>query len=517
MWSNHAVRFGYKASAEQFGPRDLLNFSVAAEKIGLETVAISDHFQPWRHHTGHAPYAPAWLGALGQRTRHVTLGTSTLTPTLRHHPAIVAQMFATLACLNPGRVFLGIGSGEAMNERPALGIDWPSYKERSGRIAEAVALLRRLWSEERVTFEGEYYQTLRATIYDRPKEPIPIYVAASGPKAAHLVGRIADGFICTSGKRSELYEELLATVKQGAVDAGRDFSEIDKFMEIKVSYDRDAQYAYDACEWWAALALSTEEKSGLEDPLELERLADANLDRAHTRFIVSDDPRVVLEGVEEYVDLGFTNLVFHGPGPDQNRFLQQFGTDVLPLLRKRFLDGGPVRTARERAKEVAELSEKTVKLAQTLEDAERTVAEVRRELDALGLLDRVSGFVEGLVLPTEAAETLQDELDKVAGEFHIAAGHPYLLGELYEQGDQVPLELLRACDELDACYIVACWECGKWFRSPVPLEKSATDDLENQLYACPYCHAVCEYDTEDHSLEPEVVERATGVNRTGRV
>lgn len=516
MKSRDVVRFGYKASAEQFAPRNLLDFSVAAEKIGLDTVAISDHFQPWRHRGGHAPYAPAWLGAIGQRTRRVALGTSTLTPTLRYHPAVVAQMFATLACMNPGRVFLGIGSGEAMNERPALGIDWPSYKERSQRLTEAVALMRRLWSEERVSFQGEFYQTVRATIYDRPETPIPIYLAASGPKAAHLVGRVADGFITTSGKRRDLYEELLGAVKQGAADAGRDFSEIDKYIEIKVSYDRDAQYAHEACNWWAALALSTEEKSGVEDPLELERLADANLDRAHTRFIVTDDPMDVLEGVEYYVGLGFTNLVFHGPGQDQHRFLQQFGADVLPLLRKRFVDGGPVRTARQRVDNVAELSEKVVNLAQTLDEAERTVAEVRRELDALGLSGKVSEYLDGLVFPTAMAETLQDELDQLAGELHIAAGQPYLLGDLYQEGDHIPLELLKACDEIDACYIVACWECGKWFRSPVRVENTLDDDLEDKTYACPYCHALGEYDTEDHSLEPEAVARATSLDRSPR-
>ena len=138
------VRLGYKASAEQFAPRELLEFAVKAEEIGLDVVAISDHFQPWRHNTGHAPYSIGWLSALGERTERVMLATSVLTPTFRYHPSVVAQAFATLACLNPGRVLLGIGGGEAMNERPAIGIEWPKYKERIARLTESVELMRKL-------------------------------------------------------------------------------------------------------------------------------------------------------------------------------------------------------------------------------------------------------------------------------------------------------------------------------------------------------------------------------------
>ncbi len=330
------MRFGYKASAEQFGPRELLEFAVLAERVGFDTIAVSDHFQPWRHNTGHAPNALVWLGALGQVTEQATMVTSVLTPTLRYNPSIIAQAFGTLGVLNPGRVILGVGTGESMNETPATMMDWPGPKERRMRLAEAIELVRQLWSEERVTFEGEYYRTRHATVYDRPDNQVPIYVAASGPLAAKLAGRTGDGFICTSGKPSELYEELLGKLREGAEGAGRDPEAIDRMIEIKVSYDRDAELARTNCHWWAALALSGEEKSGVEDPLELERLADANLDRAHTRFIVTNDPDECAERIRPYVDLGFTRLVFHGPGADQRRFLEQFSEDVLPLLRERF-------------------------------------------------------------------------------------------------------------------------------------------------------------------------------------
>jgi coenzyme F420-dependent glucose-6-phosphate dehydrogenase len=329
------VRIGYKASAEQFDPVALLDFSRRAEQVGLEIVSVSDHFQPWRHTGGHSPAAMPWLAALGQRTESALLGTSVLTPTLRYHPSVVAQSFATLGCLTPGRVFLGVGTGEAMNETPATGAEFPGRKERRQRLAEAIELIRALWSGERVDFEGGFYRTEKATVYDRPDQPVPIYVAASGPLAAKLAGRVGDGFICTSGKDPALYEELLGKVAEGAEAAGRDPAGIRRMIEVKVSYDRDAEAAVTNTHWWAALALKPEQKEGIEDPIEMERVADANLDQAHTRFICSNDPEAIVDGVARYAELGFDELVLHAPGPDQNRFLDEFAQDVLPRLRDR--------------------------------------------------------------------------------------------------------------------------------------------------------------------------------------
>ena len=330
-----AVRIGYKASAEQFDPVTLLEFAVEAERAGLEIVAVSDHFQPWRHSGGHSPAALPWLAAAGQRTERAVLGTSVLTPTLRYHPSVVAQAFATLACLTPGRVFLGVGTGEAMNETPVTGGEFPGRKERRLRLAEAIELIRLLWTEERVDFEGRFYSTQKATIYDRPDEPVPIFVAASGPLAAKLAGRVGDGFICTSGKDPALYQELLGKVAEGAAEAGRETEGIRHMIEVKVSYDRDRDRAFENTHPWAALALTPEQKEGIDDPIEMERVADANLDQAPSRFICSDDPEEVFERIAAYAELGFEDLVLHAPGADQRRFLEQFGEDVLPLLRDR--------------------------------------------------------------------------------------------------------------------------------------------------------------------------------------
>jgi coenzyme F420-dependent glucose-6-phosphate dehydrogenase len=331
------LRIGYKASAEQFAPRELLDFGVLAERVGLDSVLVSDHFQPWRHHGGHAPFSLAWLAALGERTERVQIGTSVMTPTFRYNPAVVAQAFGTLGSLYPGRVMLGIGTGEALNEVVVGSVqEWPEFKERFARLREAVTLMRRLWSEDRVSFEGEYYRAVDATVYDKPEQQIPVYVAAGGPLVARYAGRSGDGFICTSGKGEELYrEKLLPAVDEGLGKAGRTREDIDRMIEIKLSWDPDREQAVTNCRFWAPLSLTAEQKHGTSDPLEMERLGDALPDeQVASRWIVTDDPEEVVAAVKPYVDWGFNHLVFHGPGQDQARFLSTFADHVLPGLRE---------------------------------------------------------------------------------------------------------------------------------------------------------------------------------------
>ena len=330
------LKLGYKASAEQFGPRELVEFAVLAEELGFDSVVVSDHFQPWRHDGGHAPFSFSWLAAVGERTERVELGTSVVSPSYRYHPGIVAQAMGTLGCLYPGRVFLGVGTGEAMNEKP-LGVEWPDQRERFQRLKEACILMKRLWTEERVTFEGAYFRTDKATIYDRPEGGVPLYIAASGPAAARLAGRIADGFITTSGKSIELYSErLLPAVREGLAKEDRDPSEIELMIEMKASFDSDRARALDDTRNWGALALTPEEKVGIEDPIEMQGRADAlPVERAASRFIVSTDPEEHLDALQHYLDLGFTHLTFHFPGEDQERALRLYAKAVLPLLRER--------------------------------------------------------------------------------------------------------------------------------------------------------------------------------------
>ncbi len=331
-----ALKLGYKASAEQFPPQRLLNLAVAAEDAGFDSVWTSDHFQPWRHTDGHAPNALVWLGAASQATKRVVLGTSVLTPSFRYNPAIVAQAFGTLGCLAPGRVILGVGTGESLNEVP-VGVVWPEQAERFARLKESVQLIQQLWRGDRLTIEGEYYRTSNATIYDRPEEPVPVYIAASGPAAARLAGRIADGFICTSGKGAELYvDTLLPGLAEGAEKAGRDVAALDKMIEMKVSFDTDGARAMEDTKVWAALALTAEQKMGIHDALEMEEAAKLAEPVAHRRWLVSSDPDEHIEQIAPYLAYGFNHLVFHFPGSDQEAAIKRYGELILPRLRARF-------------------------------------------------------------------------------------------------------------------------------------------------------------------------------------
>ncbi|MBN9748032.1 glucose-6-phosphate dehydrogenase (coenzyme-F420) [Amycolatopsis sp. A1MSW2902] len=330
------ITIGYKASAEQFGPRHLVDLAVLAEERGFDSVLVSDHYQPWRHRHGHAPFSMAWLAAAGERTERVRLGTSVLTATFRYHPAVVAQAFGTLGALYPGRVLLGLGTGEALNEVAVARLEWPGFKERFARLREAIDLIRRLWTEERVSFDGEYYQTENATVYDRPAHPVPIYVAAGGPVVAKYAGRTADGFICTSGKGMELYtEKLQPAVDAGAEQSGRKPADVARSIEIKLSYDTDAEAAVANTRFWAPLSLTAEQKHGISDPVAMERVADElPMSQIASRWIVSADPDEVVERIRPYVEAGFTDLVLHAPGDDQARFLDLARRDLLPRLRR---------------------------------------------------------------------------------------------------------------------------------------------------------------------------------------
>ena len=329
------MRIGYKASAEQFGPRDLVEYAVRAEELGLDSVWVSDHFLPWRHNGGHAPAALSWMAAVGERTRRVLIGTSVTTPTFRYNPAVMAQTFATLALLHDNRVILGVGTGEALNEIAVSGREWPEFKERFARLREAVRLMRALWTEDEVSVEGDYYTLVGARIYDRPDRPVPVYIAAGGPVVAKYAGRAGDGFICTSGKGMDLYtDKLMPAVADGAAAADREVADIDRTIEIKLSYDRDPDHARENCRFWAPLSLSAEQKHSVGSAEEMERLADElPIEQITGRWIVASDPDEAVAQIKPYVDAGLNHLVFHGPGHDQERFLTQFTEDVVPRLK----------------------------------------------------------------------------------------------------------------------------------------------------------------------------------------
>jgi coenzyme F420-dependent glucose-6-phosphate dehydrogenase len=339
MTGARGIRVGYKASAEQFAPGELAGYAVLAEELGFDSATISDHFQPWRLEGGHAPNSIAWMSWVAARTERIMLGTSVMTPTFRYNPPVVAQTFATMACLAPGRIMLGVGTGEALNEIAVGSVgegEWPEFKERFARLREAVTLMRRLWTEDRVTFEGEYYRTEDAAIYDRPDQPVPVYVAAGGPMVARYAGRHADGFICTSGKGEELYrDQLVPAVDEGLDKAGRDHGVIDRMIEVKVSWDPDPEQALENTRFWAPLSLTAEQKHSIHSPEEMEKAADQlPIEQVAKRWVVTSRPEDVVEALRFYTDLGFDHLVVHGPGHDQERFLRTFAEQVVPGIRE---------------------------------------------------------------------------------------------------------------------------------------------------------------------------------------
>jgi len=297
---------------------------------------VSDHFLPWRHDGGHAPFALAWMAAVVERTSRVQVGTSVLTPTFRYNPAVIAQAFATMSLLSGGRVMLGVGTGEALNEIAVSGRQWPEFKERFARLREAVRLMRELWTSDSVSFDGDYYTLVKAKIYDRPEQPVPVYIAAGGPVVARYVGRAGDGFICTSGKGMELYTgKLLPALAEGAAAAQRDPAGIDRMIEVKLSYDRDPEQALANTRFWAPLSLTPEQKHTVDSAEQMERLADQlPIEQVARRWIVASDPDEALAQIKPYLDAGLNHLVFHGPGHDQERFLRQFAEDILPKLRE---------------------------------------------------------------------------------------------------------------------------------------------------------------------------------------
>ncbi|WP_217423904.1 LLM class flavin-dependent oxidoreductase [Agromyces sp. Marseille-P2726] len=213
--------------------------------------------------------------------------------------------------------------------------EWPEFRERFARLREAVRLMRALWSEDRVSFEGEYYSTHDASIYDRPDVPVPVYIAAGGPTVAKYAGRAGDGFICTSGKGAELYvDQLIPAVTEGAAASDRSFDDLDRMIEIKVSYEETEDAALENTRFWSPLSLSKQQKHDITDPIEMERVADAlPIEQIAKRWIVGTDPDQVVAGIKQYVDWGFNHLVFHAPGHDQRRFLELFERDLAPRLR----------------------------------------------------------------------------------------------------------------------------------------------------------------------------------------
>ncbi|RLE65998.1 MAG: LLM class F420-dependent oxidoreductase [Thermoprotei archaeon] len=327
--------FIYDVALEMFPPDVGLSHAVLAEKYGFEAISASDHFHPWMHTNAHSAFAWTWLGIAAERTRKSKVGTLVTAPILRYHPAIVAQAFATLGYLYPGRIFLGVGAGEAINEVP-LGYKWPSPRERIERLEEALKIIRFLWEREFVNFKGKYFTLKNANLYTKPrKHKIPIYVAASGLKAASLAGKYGDGVVISSTTAKKRGSSLLNAFYKAAIDAGKNPEEMAKIVLIVTSFDEDFQKALQGIRYWASTMLRFVFKYDIGDPREIEEYASLIGDEqiASRRYIVTS-PDEYYNIIEKFVNMGFNNVAILNSSPEPEKLIKIFGEKIIPYFKE---------------------------------------------------------------------------------------------------------------------------------------------------------------------------------------
>lgn len=329
------LHFGWKAGPEQFAPTELLDYAIAAEESGFDSIDVSDHFHPWSEE-GQAPFTWTWLGAAAARTSRIELGTGVTCPILRYHPAIIAQAASTVSCFAPGRTYLGVGTGEALNEYAATGM-WPDYEERQEQLAEAIELIRALWSGEEVSYEGKYYRTRKAKLFTPPASPIPIYVSALVPNSATFAGKYGDGIISVGGKQPDLYRQIIKRFEDAAKQAGKNASRMPRLIEINVEYTDDAETAVkNQQKYWAGTFIPALFDQKIYTPkmsAENGEVVGADTIKKVSCISAYADDHVTF--VQQYVDLGFDHVYFHSADPHQRAFLERYGQDVLPKLRSK--------------------------------------------------------------------------------------------------------------------------------------------------------------------------------------
>lgn len=323
---------GYAAMFEQFTPSDLLRWSQQAEEAGFGAIMASDHFNPWTPQQGQAGFVWSWLGALGATTRRVTFGTGVTAPGFRYHPAILAQAAATLGAMFPGRFYLGIGAGEALNEH-VVGHYWPEAPIRLQILEESVEVIRRLFSGKTTKHYGEYFKVEDAKLWTLPATPPPIYIATSGPVNSERTGRIADGII-TVGASDDKIQLLLGRFEKGARDAGKDPAQMKRIIQLHVSYaaTREAAVAQAVREWPnGGMAFP---KADIRHPEDFEQMAKiVRVENFQGRVFMSADLGEHLAHLQHYIDLGFDEVDVHNVGRNQEEFIQGYARSVLPKLR----------------------------------------------------------------------------------------------------------------------------------------------------------------------------------------
>jgi G6PDH family F420-dependent oxidoreductase len=314
------AKLGYALSSEEHAPQDLVEYARRAEESGFEFALISDHYHPWIDRQGQSAFVWSVIGAISQVTEKLRLGTGVTCPMIRIHPAIIAQAAATTATMLPGRFFLGVGTGENLNEH-ILGDHWPETAVRREMLEEAVEVIRLLWQGGPQSHRGRHYTVENARVYTLPDEPPPIMVAASGSSAAELAGKIGDGLVSLAPD-----DEVIDAFKS-AGGKGKPL-----YGQIEVCWAPDEKSARrTAYEWWPTTALGGELSQELKLPAHFEQAAQSvSEEDVAEKVICGPDPKKHLEAINKYVDAGYDHVYLHQIGPDQNGFLDFCSKEILP-------------------------------------------------------------------------------------------------------------------------------------------------------------------------------------------
>src|SRR5215217_2491545 len=314
------AQIGYTLTSEEFGPRELVGLALRAEEAGFDFASISDHFHPWVSRQGNSPFVWAVIGAIAEATERLRVGTGVTCPTIRIHPAIVAHASATAALMLEGRFFLGVGSGENLNEH-VLGDRWPPVRDRLDLLEEAVEIIRELWSGKLVSHRGRRYEVANARLYTTPEEPPPVMVAAGGEAAAELAGRIGDGLVLASPSED--------AVSKFAESGGEGKP---RYGQCHVCFaESEAEAKKTALEWFPNIALPGELSQELPQPAHFEQAASllSEDDMAEVVACGPDQDRHV-EMVQRFVDAGCDHVYLHQIGPDQDGFFDFYAREILP-------------------------------------------------------------------------------------------------------------------------------------------------------------------------------------------
>ena len=328
------LRIGYFCDLEVYHPSFYLELVALAEKAGFDAIWAGDHFHPWADTDAYCSFTWTWMATAAERTKKIPIGTSVTCPIFRYHPAIVAQAFATLRAMYPERIFLGLGTGEAMNEVP-LGYAWPSVKERVLRFEESIQLMQKLWTEDWVDFKGKYYRLKQAKLYVKPTTPVPVYVASFGPKVAEIAGKYAEGYITAFLVSEEhLRNVLIPAIERGAEKMGRDPSKIEKVVELDIGYDKDYTKALKKVRFWAGSILPFGYKYGISDPREIEAMGNFVGDEQVAKaFAIGTKAEDFISKIEKLIKMGFSHIYLVSTSPDEKAFIELCAKQILPYVK----------------------------------------------------------------------------------------------------------------------------------------------------------------------------------------